>query len=94
MENINGKLDTKESDIELIKEIIKNFGEDFIIPKKKKTKKESMKSFVEKQRDKKYQCEICKKEYKYFSKSNHLKSKYHLIVDQLLNQNKKDGKKS
>lgn len=44
----------------------------------KKTQKEFMKEFIERQKDKKYTCELCKGSYTYFNKSTHIKTKRHL----------------
>jgi len=42
-------------------------------------------NFMAKQKDKKYKCEVCDKEYSYYSKSKHLISAYHKLADKIKN---------
>lgn len=44
----------------------------------------SQNKFNEKIKDKIYKCEICEKEYKYYSKDKHLKSQYHKLAEKLV----------
>jgi len=37
--------------------------------------------FMAKQKDKKYVCSVCNKEYSYYSKSKHIKTQYHKLAD-------------
>jgi hypothetical protein len=46
----------------------------------KKTQKDYNKKFMDKEKDKKYKCEICKTEYSYYAKSKHNKSKTHKMA--------------
>lgn len=41
--------------------------------------------FKDKQKDKKYTCEVCNKEYTYYSKSKHIKSQYHKLAESFKN---------
>jgi hypothetical protein len=36
-----------------------------------------------KNKEKKFHCDICNKDYLYYSKSNHLKSKTHKLIEEL-----------
>ena len=49
--------------------------------KKKYDQNKDNKNFMDKQKDKKYKCEVCDKEYTYYSKSKHLISAYHKLAD-------------
>ena len=44
------------------------------------------KNFMDKVKNKKYKCDICDKEYSYYAKSAHLKSKFHKKVEELQRQ--------
>ena len=37
--------------------------------------------FMAKHKDKKYVCNICNKEYSYYSKSQHIKTQYHKLAE-------------
>jgi len=45
-------------------------------------------NFMAKQKDKKYKCEVCDKEYSYYSKSKHLISAYHKLAEKIKNNHK------
>lgn len=51
--------------------------------KEKKTQTDYNKKFMEKQKDKKYNCDICGRDYSYYAKSKHLKTSYHKFAKDL-----------
>ena len=54
-------------------------------PTKKDYNKKYYESFIDKEKDKKYVCDLCNKQYKYYGKSNHIKSAYHKLAVTLKN---------
>jgi hypothetical protein len=53
------------------------------VEKKKYNQNKYNQDFMAKQKDKKYRCDICNKEYSYYSKSKHLKTQYHKLADKM-----------
>ena len=55
--------------------------------KLKLTKKDYNKKYYEqkkeKEKDKLYVCDICERQYSYYTKSEHLKSQYHKLAEKL-----------
>lgn len=49
----------------------------------KYNQKQYNKSFMEKEKGKKYMCKECDREYSYYAKSAHIKSKYHQLAKKL-----------
>lgn len=49
----------------------------------KKTQTDYNKKFMDKEKDKKYKCDICEREFSYYAKSKHLKTKYHKFAQNL-----------
>jgi hypothetical protein len=58
------------------------------LQKIKKTQKNYNDTFRNKYKDIKFICDICGKEYTYYAKSKHIKSKYHTFADNVLYENK------
>ena len=54
-------------------------------PTKKDYNKKYYESFKDKEKDKKYVCDICNKQYTYYGKSKHIKSAYHNLAITLKN---------
>lgn len=53
------------------------------VEQKKYNQNKYNQDFMAKQKDKKYICDICDKEYSYYSKSKHFKTQYHKLADKL-----------